>query len=78
MLRKRETGLWYAGPDRWVTRASEAREFTSVEEGVSFGREIGSGVGLEVVLRYDAPECDLVLPVNLGEVLRRPGGLATG
>ena len=62
-LRKSETGLWYAGPERWVGGCSGAHDFGTVEEAIGFWRGLGVD-GAEVVLHYDDPECDLVLPLR--------------
>ncbi len=61
-LRHDKTGRWYAGPDRWVDETGAAHEFGTVEEAIRFGKGMGLE-GLVVVLRYDQPDCDLVLPL---------------
>ena len=63
LLRKSETGLWYAGPNRWVSGCSGAREFGTVEEAIGVWRGLGVD-GMEVVLHYDDPQCNLVLPLR--------------
>ena len=63
LLRNSSNGQWYAEPDRWVGECSGAREFGTVEEAVGFWRGLGVD-GMEVVLRYDDPHCDLVLPLR--------------
>jgi len=62
-LRKTQTGQWYAGPDRWVGECSGAHDFGAVEEAIAFWKGLGMD-GAEVVLHYDEPECDLVLPLR--------------
>jgi hypothetical protein len=63
LLRNSETGQWYAGPDRWIGACSGAREFGTVEEAIRFWRGLGVD-GMEVVLHYDDPQCNLVLPLR--------------
>jgi hypothetical protein len=62
-LRNSETGLWYAGADRWVAGSGGGRDFGTVEEAIDCWRGMGVD-GVEVVLHYDDPQCDLVLPLS--------------
>ena len=63
LLRNSKTGQYYAGPSRWVGGCSGAREFGTVEEAIGFWRGLEVD-GMEVVLHYDDPQCDLVLPLR--------------
>ena len=60
-LRNRETGQFYSGSNGWSGNSSEAHDFAKVEGAAEFART-QKLVGVEVVLRYDDPVCDLVLP----------------
>jgi hypothetical protein len=62
-LRNRQTGEYYAGPNGWSGNSSVAHEFETVERAVACTRTQNLA-GMEVVLRYDYPVCDLVLPVR--------------
>ena len=62
-LKSGETGLWYIGPAEWAEGCHGAIEFQTVTEAMRFGRGLAIK-GLVVVLHYDDPACDLVLPVG--------------
>jgi hypothetical protein len=60
LLRHRETGLYYAGDQRWKDK-SEVFDFKTVEDATEEARAQGFSC-TEVVLCYSNPDCDLVLP----------------
>ena len=62
-LRNRDTGQYYAGPSGWVGDGDGAHDFGTVEKAVELARTQQLAV-MEVVLRYDNPGCDLVLPIR--------------
>ena len=62
-LRNREQGQYYAGPTGWSRNSSAAYDFSSVESASKFANS-QKLVDLEVVLHYDDPVCELVLPVR--------------
>jgi len=63
LLRNTETGRFFAGADRWETRPALAFDFLTVESAVLQGRAEKSA-RLEIVLSYEDPPCELVLPVQ--------------
>ncbi len=62
-LRNRETGLCYAGATGWIRHQDGAHDFGVVEDAVEFARN-RRFLGVEVVLHYEDPVCDLVLPIS--------------
>jgi hypothetical protein len=60
-LRNRETGQYYSGPNGWNGNSSEAHDFETVESAIELARTQRLA-DMEVVLHYDDPTCDLVLP----------------
>jgi hypothetical protein len=62
-LRDRETGRYYVTPNVWCENASGAHDFDVVESAVQVARAERLE-GIEVVLRYDCPPGDLVLPLS--------------
>jgi hypothetical protein len=62
-LRNRETGQYYAGSNEWSGNSSEAHHFESVESAIDLARTQRLA-DMEVVLHYDDPVCDLVLPLR--------------
>ena len=62
-LRNTGTGQYYASPGRWVGDSPHAHDFCVVEDAFEFART-RKFVGVEVVLRYEDPACDLVLPLR--------------
>ena len=62
-LRNRETGQYYAGSNGWSGSSSVAHDFETVESAAQLARNRGLA-GIEVVVRFDNPGCDLVLPLR--------------
>ena len=62
-LRNRQTGQYYAGSNGWRANSSEAHDFETVESAVELARTQRLA-NMEVVLHYDDPTCDLVLPLK--------------
>ena len=65
-LRDAATGRFYAGPEKWESNRSGALAFSSVESAARCGRN-QNRARLEVILAYDDPICDLVLPLGIGD-----------
>ncbi len=65
LLRDAASGRFYAGPDQWELDRSRALEFPTVESAAHCGRN-QNHARLEVLLSYDDPLCDLVLPLGTG------------
>jgi len=63
LLRKRKTDLYYAGADRWTSDLKQAQDFDQVERAVQLHRE-EQLPDAEVVLRFDDPACDAILPLR--------------
>jgi hypothetical protein len=63
LLRKRKTGQYYAGSKEWSGNSSVAHDFETVESAaeLAWNQRLAD---TEMVLRYDHPACDLVLPVG--------------
>ena len=65
LLRQTRTKLYYDGRHQWTTDAGRAFDFDDVERAIKLGRE-AKLTEVEVVLAYDDPLCDLVLPLWAG------------
>ena len=63
LLRNQHNGHYYAGQNEWSTKSSSAYDFEEVQSAVRFVRT-QQLKGIEAVLRYDDPACDLVLPLS--------------
>ena len=69
ILRDSVTGLYYGGNQIWCASVPEARNFESFQPAAS----VALADKLEtvnVVLRYEEPACELVLPLGLYRALR--------
>ncbi len=62
-LRNRQTGQCYVGPNGLGWNGASAHDFGTVENAVELART-QKFTDMEVVLHYDAPARDLVLPVR--------------
>jgi hypothetical protein len=61
-LRDWQTGLYYGGDQTWRAEVSGAMNFDSIWAGASVAQEQRLET-VEVVLRYEEPTCELVLPL---------------
>jgi CheY-like chemotaxis protein len=70
LVRERQSGRFYAGHARWVTNRAEALDFQRIElaEAAATAEHLQ---GVEIVLAYEAPACELTLPVAFAGI-RRP------
>ena len=70
LLRKRDSGRFYAGHAGWVKSKKEALDFERIElaEAVAVAERLE---GVEIVLVYEHPDCQLTVPVAVAGV-RRP------
>jgi CheY-like chemotaxis protein len=70
LLKKRDSGRFYAGHEGWVAAKRDALDFERIElaEAVACAERLE---GVEIVLVYDHPDCELSLPVAVPGV-RRP------
>ncbi len=62
-LRKPETGQYYTGPKGWSGNSSLAQDFKTVESATNLA-QTQRLAGVSVVLHYDEPPCELVLPLK--------------
>ena len=62
LLRNTETRLYYAGNDQWTGDATQARDFEHVEHATRTHQR-DRLKGMEAVLVYSTPPCELVLPL---------------
>jgi hypothetical protein len=63
ILRDSLTGLYYGGNQTWCVRVSGAKEFDSFQTAASLALEEKFETA-NVVLRYEEPTCELVLPLG--------------
>ena len=62
-LRKRETAQYYAGSNGWSGNTPLAHSFDTVESAIQFAKTERLA-GMEVVLRFEDPVCELILPLR--------------
>ena len=74
VLRHAEIGLYYAGRKHWVSDQGAALDLQSIERALELSREESFGA-MEIMVCYDDPTCELVLPIGRkksgGEEARR-------
>ena len=63
LLRYAHIGLYYAGPKHWVGQASAAVDLQTIEHAAELSRDENFDQ-MEIVVGYDDPACELVLPVR--------------
>ena len=63
VLRHAEIGLYYAGRKHWVGDQGAALDLQSIERATELSREESFGA-MEIVVWYDDPTCELVLPIG--------------
>lgn len=70
LLREKKSGRYYAGRSGWVRNKLEALDFERIElaEAVATAEHLH---GVEIVLMYERPDCELTVPVSFAGV-RRP------
>lgn len=70
LLRQRESSRFYAGHDRWVSTRADALNFERIElaEALATAERLH---GVEIVLHYERPDCELAVPVHFPGI-RRP------
>jgi hypothetical protein len=62
LLRHTHTAMYYARPDNWVLEASQGHNFATADDAIQHSRDQGLRE-VEVVLRYDHPPSEMILPV---------------
>ena len=63
LLRNSKIGLYYAGRKHWVGRADAAADLGTIERATELSGE-ESFDEMEILVNYDDPACDLVLPLR--------------
>lgn len=63
VLRNAPSGFYYGGQKSWVNDRENALDLGTIEDAVEAGRAEGFG-RMEIVVSYDDPVCELVLPVR--------------
>jgi len=63
LLRNPSIGLYYAGRKHWVSRSDAAANLGTIERAFELSRE-ESFEQMEILVDYDDPLCELVLPVK--------------
>jgi len=88
VLRHAGMGLYYAGRKHWVGNPDSALDLETIERATELSRDESFGE-MDIVVTYDDPGCELVLPLQrkgeadeeqqgLAEDLRRAGYTVTG
>jgi hypothetical protein len=72
ILKDSLTGLYYSGNQTWCTKVSEAMNFGTFDTAASTAFE-EKPESVNVVLRFEEPECELALPLNLYGAQPRAG-----
>ncbi|HOX58076.1 MAG TPA: hypothetical protein P5205_14340 [Candidatus Paceibacterota bacterium] len=65
LLRKTNNSHYYVGKDHWTADSRCARDFGEVETAIQLHRDERL-TDVEVVLSFDDPQCELVLPIRPG------------
>ena len=63
VLRHAGIGLYYAGRKHWVSNPDSAMDLGTIEQAIELGRSEIFG-NMDIVITYDDPSCELVLPVR--------------
>ncbi len=64
LLRNSRIGLYYAGRKHWVGRPESAADLRTVERAAEVSREEDFS-DMEVLVDYEDPVCQLVLPLGI-------------
>ena len=62
VLKHAELGLYYAGHKHWVGDPDSALDLATIERATELSRDESFGE-MDVVVTYDDPVCELVLPL---------------
>jgi hypothetical protein len=63
LLRHAVIGLYYAGRKHWVGDPGSALDLATIERATELSREEEFG-DMDILVTYDDPPCELVLPVR--------------
>ncbi len=64
VLRHSRTGFYYCGDRDWADEALDALEFQTIRRAAEVACE-QQLEHIQVVIRYDAPECEFALPLAI-------------
>ena len=76
LLRNSRIGLYYAGRKHWVGRAEAAADLGTIERAAELSRE-ENFEEMDIVVEYDDPVCEQVLPLKPRNVGRQAVGETT-
>jgi hypothetical protein len=63
VLKHAELGLYYAGHKHWVGDPDSALDLATIERATELSRDESFGE-MDIVVTYDDPACELVLPLR--------------
>jgi hypothetical protein len=66
VLKHAELGLYYAGHKHWVGDPDSALDLATIERATELSRD-ESFAEMDIVVTYDDPICELVLPLRRSE-----------
>jgi hypothetical protein len=66
VLKHAELGLYYAGHKHWVGNPDSALDLATIERATELSRDESFGE-MDIVVTYDDPVCELVLPLRRSE-----------
>jgi len=66
VLKHAELGLYYAGHKHWVGDPDSALDLATIERATELSRD-ESFEEMDIVVTYDDPVCELVLPLRRSE-----------
>ncbi|HEV2211109.1 MAG TPA: hypothetical protein VG167_20280 [Verrucomicrobiae bacterium] len=70
LLQQKETGLYFKDIQSWVRQSSDAMDFVSSTAAIDFC-VANKLPGIQLVLKFDEQQYDIVLPVRPEELVRR-------
>ena len=73
LLRNSSIGLYYAGRKHWVSRPEAAADLGTIEHALELSRD-ESFDQMEILVDYNDPVCELVLPIRPRAIQRLPHG----
>jgi hypothetical protein len=72
LLRNVRIGLYYAGRKHWVGKPDTAADLKTIERAAELSRD-ENFEEMEILVDYDDPGCELVLPLQVRGGWRRGG-----
>ena len=64
LLRNARIGLYYAGPKHWVGSPDTAADLRTIERAAELSRD-ENFEQMEILVDYEDPVCELVLPLGI-------------